>query len=69
MNAEGRVEFQREFQAERIDGRKDWVRYVELKTAMYRAHVARVESELAPILDDVLRHQARRAATSQTDRR
>jgi hypothetical protein len=54
------VEFQREFQAERIAGRKDWVRYVELKTAMYGAHVARVESELGPILDDVLRHQARR---------
>jgi hypothetical protein len=53
---------QRELQAERIGARKDWVRYVELKTAIHRTHAARIESELAPILDDLLRRNARRAA-------
>lgn len=51
---------QHELQAERIEGRKEWVRYVELKTAMYREHVARVEDELAPIVDDLTRHGADR---------
>jgi collagenase-like PrtC family protease len=42
---------QRALQTERIEGRKDWVRYVELKTALYRKHLARIESELAPTED------------------
>jgi hypothetical protein len=45
----------RELQAERIEGRKDWVRYVEIKTAIHRKHVARVEAELAPIVADLSR--------------
>jgi hypothetical protein len=61
MDTEHLVEFQRDLRAEHIAGRKGWVRYVELKTAMYRAHVARVEDELAPIVDDLRRHDVRRA--------
>jgi hypothetical protein len=49
---------EQELQAERIDGRKDWVRYVELTTAIHRAHVAYIEAELAPILDDLTRRRA-----------
>ena len=50
------AELESELRTERIEGRKDWVRYVELKTAIHRAHAARVEAELAPIVDDLLRH-------------
>jgi hypothetical protein len=51
---DGKLE--QELQAERIEGRKDWVRYVELKTAIHREHVARVEADLAPIVDDLSKH-------------
>jgi hypothetical protein len=54
----------RGLQTERIDGRKDWARYVQLKTALHRAHVADVESELASILDALLRREKRRAESS-----
>jgi hypothetical protein len=54
------VELERELQAERIKARKDWVRYVELKTSMYRQHLASIEAELAPIVDDLLRHDVHR---------
>ena len=55
------IELERGLQAERIKARQDWVRYVELKTSMYRQHLANIEAELAPIVDDLLRHGARRA--------
>lgn len=55
----------RDLQAERIDGRKDWVRYVELKTAIYREHVAHVEAELAPIEHAVRRHAGHRAGDAE----
>jgi hypothetical protein len=55
------VELERELQSERIKARKDWVRYVELKTSLYRLHLASVEAELAPIVDDLLRHGLQRA--------
>jgi hypothetical protein len=64
MDTEHQVELQRDLRAEHIAGRKDWVRYVELKTALYRAHVARIEDELAPIVDDLLRHDVRRAGNA-----
>ena len=58
------AELERDLQAERIEGRKDWVRYVELKTAMHRAHAARIEAELAPIVDDLSRHGRSRQPVS-----
>lgn len=57
MDRKQQVELERTLQTERIVGRKDWAHYVELKTAMYREHVARIEAELAPIVDDLLRHE------------
>jgi hypothetical protein len=65
MDTEHQVKLQRELQAEHIASRKDWVRYVELKTAIYRTHVAQIEDELAPILDDLLRHRRRRAESQR----
>lgn len=61
MDTEHQVELQRDLRAEHIAGRKDWVRYVELKTSLYRLHLASVEAELAPIVDDLLRHGLQRA--------
>jgi len=58
-------QLERELQTERIEGRKDWVRYVELKTAIHREHVARVEAELGPILDDLSRHERARQPVSK----
>lgn len=51
------AELERELQAERIRSRQDWVRYVELKTSLYRTHVAQVDDELAAIRDALWRHE------------
>jgi hypothetical protein len=61
MKTERDVEFQFEhrLQAERIDGRKGWARYIELKTAMRREHVERIAAELGAIREG-LRRSARR---------
>jgi hypothetical protein len=69
MDANHQVKFQRELQSERIDGRKAWVHYVELKTAMYRAHAAQIEAELGPIVDDLLRHEKHRTGYVLTPKR
>jgi hypothetical protein len=62
MNKERKVEFetQRRLQAERIGGRKDWARFVELMTAIRRADSDRIAAELAAIREG-LRRAARRA--------
>lgn len=56
---------QRELQAERIGGRKDLIRYVELKTSINWAHVKHIEDELAPIMDDLMRHEMRGAGRTE----
>jgi hypothetical protein len=61
MNEGHRVELQ----AEHIASRKDWGRYIELKTALNREHVAHISDELAPILDDLLRHAVQRAGGAE----
>jgi hypothetical protein len=60
MHRTQQLELDRTLQTERIQGRKDWVHYVELKTAIYREHVASIEAELGPIVDDLRRHHTRR---------
>jgi hypothetical protein len=65
MGAKRQAEFQRGLQDERIAGRKDWVRYVELKSAMYRSHVEHVQDELGPILDDLMRREMRGAGADE----
>jgi hypothetical protein len=60
------ADLRRELQTERIDGRKNRARYVELKAAMHREHVARIEAELAPIQDDLLRHDGSREDVRQS---
>jgi hypothetical protein len=52
---------QRALQTERIEGRKDWVRYVELKTALYRKQLAHIESELGTPATKPERPQAERS--------
>ena len=47
-------------QAERIDGRKDWCSYVELKTAIHRAHIAQIDAELHVIQEGLLRDASSR---------
>jgi hypothetical protein len=55
MHVQSQAKSQECFQAERIRSRKDWCSYVELKTAIYRAHLARTEAELGLIQEGLRR--------------